>query len=141
MTDVLDLIDGAISDWETSPDAMRWSAEPPAEEPEFKQGGFGGGAVYVAPVGSPWVDAGWQSLGWCEESDLELAWTPEPVMHSWDAVRTIVSSATFTVRFPIKSISPPLFRTMWGTRHPKLRDMHCAYARRVRARRRRSRRR
>ncbi len=40
MTDVLDLIDGAISDWETSPDAMRWSAEPPAEEPEYKQGGF-----------------------------------------------------------------------------------------------------
>jgi len=31
MTDILGLIDGAIRDWETSPDAMRWSPEPPPD--------------------------------------------------------------------------------------------------------------
>lgn len=40
MTDVLDLIDGAISDWETSPDAMRWGAESGGEEPQYKTGGW-----------------------------------------------------------------------------------------------------
>lgn len=29
MTDVLDMIDGALRDWETSTDAMRWTPDPP----------------------------------------------------------------------------------------------------------------
>lgn len=33
VTDVLDTIDRAVSDWETSPDAMRWTAKPPPVRP------------------------------------------------------------------------------------------------------------
>lgn len=29
--DIIDLIDGAIADWETSDDAMRWTPDPPVE--------------------------------------------------------------------------------------------------------------
>ncbi len=139
MSDVLDLIDGAISDWETSPDAMRWSAEPPVEGPEFKQGGFVG-TVYIASAGSP-PTGGWQGLGWCDSDGLEWAATPGSAPHSWDAVPTIVSGCTWTVRIPAKAVSPSAFHLMFGIRHPRLRDMHAGYARRVRACRRRSRRR
>jgi hypothetical protein len=34
VTDILSLIDGAIEDWETSEDAMRWTPEPPARQAE-----------------------------------------------------------------------------------------------------------
>jgi len=30
-TDILGLIDGALDDWDTSDDAMRWAPEPPLE--------------------------------------------------------------------------------------------------------------
>lgn len=33
MTAILDTIDHAIADWETSPDAMRWTPDPPPEQP------------------------------------------------------------------------------------------------------------
>lgn len=46
MTDVLDLIDGALRDYDLSADAMRWTADPP-QEPEPGQ------------LGPDWVDVGW----------------------------------------------------------------------------------
>ncbi len=139
MTDVLDLIDGAISDWETSPDAMRWSAEPPAEEPVHNTGTWASGNVFVAPIGSSWSDAGWQSLGWCSGDGIEWAALSEGVERSWSAVRMVASGFTVTVRIPAKAVSPKLYRLMFGARLPKLRRMHSDYSRRLRARRRRRR--
>jgi hypothetical protein len=113
----------------------------------------------MGPVGTPWPD-GWQSIGYCDSDSIQWgdppsvrtpgALTtrtfhfepePEPVDYPLTGVIPNWSGATLSFRIPLKTISPPVFRLMFGRRHPKLRVMHCDYGRRMRARRRRGRRR
>ncbi len=115
--------------------------------------------VYIGQIDSPWPD-GWQNIGYCDADGIDWGRPPpaceprslttrafrfrpepEPVDYPLTGAIPVLSGATLSFRIPIRTISPPAFRLMFGVRHPRLRDMHCAYARRVRARRRRGRRR
>ncbi len=114
--------------------------------------------VYIGQVDSQWPD-GWQNIGHCDADGIDwgrpppvreprslstrtfrFQAEPDPLKDLLAAAVQMMPGPTLTFQIPIKTISPPVFRLMFGIRHPKLRDMHCAYARRVRARRRRSRR-
>ncbi len=108
MTDVLDLIDGAISDWETSPDAMRWSAEPRPQPP-----------ILMPPIDTTAIAAAFD----------RMVTAIRPMMQVW--VKAIEEFAA--------KLGPEFFAYIDKAEKERLRRMHSAYSRRMRARRRRRR--
>ena len=135
MTDILSLIDHAIEDYGTSDDAMRWTAERPAA-----------GLLFHAPAGTlvdSFGGAEWTPLGVADPDGS----TYLPATSLTTGIRyelqargsfTMVPRSV-TVSFPLARMSSGMFRLVFNRRHPRVRAMHCAYSRRLKARRRRSR--
>jgi hypothetical protein len=59
--DILDLIDAAVLDWETGPDAARWNADGPTQQ---EQQDYWGAwfETYARLVGEQWAEQ-WRTLG------------------------------------------------------------------------------
>lgn len=75
--DILDVIDGALSDWAVSKDAMRWN--PGAGETEARCRNSGGFSLAMLPPAEPvaWAEvAEWSRRGFSSFRDLD----PAPVV-------------------------------------------------------------
>lgn len=141
---LLDNIDHALHDWDTSPDARRWTPERP------KPPGFAtGGQVSWAPLGTSLSDTtAWRPIGHCL-SGMRLVSDDESLRESYETAesyRRAMRSVTLSFQVQgdafralidaIKSISP-LWRD-WLEQQANVRRsaMHSEYHRRQKRRKR-----
>lgn len=151
MTDILSLIDHAIEDYGTSDDAMRWVPEPDVAgfvraagvemspwQAEVARLHFSPGQVFCAPIGSsPESPEGWTDLGTIAEDGVTYALTSVDVAELFEVPAVFTTTATVSFTTPLSSLSLAMYWLLFRRRHPRARAMHCAYSRRLRARRRR----
>lgn len=144
MTDILDLIDGALQDWSTSGDAMRWSPEPPGEAP----------AMFVRSDASPlaWTTAdtirhvgGYRyESGGCEVG--EPSWPSVRITYLWSDSQAITRGPMEMRTWDEVALAGLLHGNYYLTlpasarrRPARVSRMHRLYSARLRSRRRRRR--
>ena len=99
--------------------------------------------VFWAPLGTDLVAGGegWTDLGTTTGDGLtylpaaSLTTGIRYELLAFGSFATVPRSVT--VSFPVGRVSSGMFRLMFNRAYPRLRAMHCAYSRRLRARRRR----
>lgn len=88
----------------------------------------------VAYLGTP--EGGWMEIGTVVNVSLEI----EPVCDEpWEPLSSWSAGRTFSMSFKTSHLSLAMHWLLFRRRHPRARAMHCAYSRRLRARRRRAR--